>query len=414
VGKANLAVMAGALAAVAAAVASIGLRHRGRSPAAIGGGAAPAPTSVSPASSAPAAPPTGKVASGPPGMIHLDAHHTNRSPFAGPRTPSVAWTFDAGGPIEAAPAVTADGTIVVASLGGKLTLLDASGHAKFSTDLGDRAYASPLVTPDGIFVGSDADRFFALDAKGGVRWKLDTDGDADTGAALAPWGGIVFAAGRMVYAVRPNGNVLWRVKTRRKTFASPAVGDDGTVYFGSQDNHVYAVAQDGKTRWRTDVEADADGAPAIADDGTVYVGTDKGELLALAPGDGAIRWRRAVGGFVRGTLSVARDGTILAGTYGPAPRVVALEPEHGELRWSFAIQGTGAPEFGIHGAPVEDAEQRLYFGAQDDFVYALARDGALLWKLKTGGDVDAPVVIAPDGTLLVGSDDGKLYAVRDR
>lgn len=409
--RANVAIGAAALGAVAAAFVTAAVRHR-HAPV---GTARSAPLVATVGSSAPASPPpTGKVASGPPRMLHLDARHTNRSPFRGPREPAIAWTFDAGGPIEAAPALLDDGTIVVASLGGKVALLDAEGHAKASADLGDRVYGSPLVTNEGIFVGSDADRFFALDAKGKVRWKLDTDGDADTGAALAPWGGIVFAAGRMIYAVRSNGDVAWRVKTRRKTFASPAIGDDGTAFVGSQDDHVYAIGPDGKIAWRTDVGGDADGAPSIADDGTVYVGTDKGEVLALAPADGAIRWRRDVGGFVRGTLSIARDGTILAGTYGPVPRVVALEPSQGELRWSFAVQGTGAPEFGIHGAPVEDADERLYFGAQDDFVYALARDGALLWKLKTGGDVDAPVVVAKDGTLLVGSDDGKLYAVRER
>jgi hypothetical protein len=35
----------------------------------------------------------------------------------------------------------------------------------------------------------------------------------------------------------------------------------------------------------------------------------------------------------------------------------------------------------------------------------------MVWKLRTGGDVDAPLVITPKGLLLIGSDDGKLYAV---
>src|SRR5438105_1096975 len=50
-------------------------------------------------------PADGKVAPGAPSMLHLDPRHTNRSPFAGPASPNVAWTFDTGGPIEAAPAV---------------------------------------------------------------------------------------------------------------------------------------------------------------------------------------------------------------------------------------------------------------------------------------------------------------------
>ncbi len=83
----------------------------------------------------------------------------------------------------------------------------------------------------------------------------------------------------------------------------------------------------------------------------------------------------------------------------------------GAVRFRFSVRGTGAPEFGIHGGPVEDAEGRLFFGAQDDNVYALTQEGALVWKFKTGGDVDAPLAITPGGLLLVGSDDGKLYAL---
>ena len=114
---------------------------------------------------------------------------------------------------------------------------------------------------------------------------------------------------------------------------------------------------------------------------------------------------------MRGALSIGRDRTIFAGTYGPTPHLVALEPEDGRARFRFSIRGTGAPEFGIHGGPVEDSVGRLYFGAQDDHAYALTADGSLVWKFKTGGDVDAPLAITPRGLLLVGSDDGKLYAL---
>lgn len=346
-------------------------------------------------------------------MLHLDARRTNRSPYAGPTAPRLAWTFDTGGPIQAAPAILDDGTIVVASLSGKVHGLGRDGEPRFAVDLEQRIYSSPLVTRDGIFLGSDVRRFYALHPDGRVRWKLETNGDADTGATLTPSGALVFASGRMVYGVEPNGTVRFRVKTARKTFASPAVGKDGTTFVGSQDDHVYAIEEDGTIKWRKDVGADADGSPAIGDDGTIYVGTDGSEVIALRPEDGAIVWRRNVGGYVRGSLSIGRYGKIFVGTYGPHPRMVALDAEDGALLWAFSVRGTGALEFGIHGGPVEDSEGRLYFGAQDDFVYALDQDGALLWKLQTGGDVDASLVITEDGALLAGSADGKLYVIEE-
>jgi outer membrane protein assembly factor BamB len=124
---------------------------------------------------------------------------------------------------------------------------------------------------------------------------------------------------------------------------------------------------------------------------------------------------------VRGGLSITRAGSVIAGTYGPRPRVVALDPGTGAELWSFAVRGSGAPELGIHGAPLEDGAGTLYFGAQDDDVYALDPAGKLLFRFHTGGDVDAPLVLgpAPDeppesgaGLLFVGSDDGHLYGLR--
>jgi outer membrane protein assembly factor BamB len=201
------------------------------------------------------------------------------------------------------------------------------------------------------------------------------------------------------------------MQARRKCYSSPAVADDGTVYVGSQDHFLYAIGAGGKVNWRTDLGADVDSSPAIEDDGTVVAGSDKGDVVAISPLDGTILWRANVGGYVRGALSIGRDGTIFAGTYGPTPHMVALEPETGRVVFRFPVRGTGAPEFGIHGGPVEDKDGRLYFGAQDDHAYALSAEGTLLWKFKTGGDVDAPLVITERGLLLVGSDDGKLYAL---
>jgi outer membrane protein assembly factor BamB len=290
--------------------------------------------------------------------------------------------------------------------------LTESGQQRYSVDLGDRIYGAPLVQNESVFVGSDVHKFFGISSGGTIRFRLDADSDVDTGAVPTPWGGIVFASGKIVYAAKPDGSLLWRIHTRRKVFSSPAVADDGTVYVGSQDHHFYAVAPDGKVRWRVDLGGDVDSAPAIEDDGAIMVGSDKGQILSLAPDSGEVRWRTEVGGFVRGAISLGRDGTVLAGTYGPTPALVALDPTDGSVRFRFSIPGTGAPEFGIHGGPVEDSKGRLYFGAQDDHAYCVSADGALLWKFKTGGDVDAPLVITPRGLLLVGSDDGKLYALQ--
>ena len=89
-----------------------------------------------------------------------------------------------------------------------------------------------------------------------------------------------------------------------------------------------------------------------------------------------------------------------------------------EVVWSFETKGISGrlhkdPWGGTSwpGQPSVD-EKYVYFGSADGRLYCLdAKDGSLVWKLQTGGDVDAPLVITPKGLLLIGSDDGKLYAV---
>ncbi len=346
-------------------------------------------------------------------MLHGDGRHTHRGAGRAPLSaPRVVWSRDVGGPVEAQVVASVDEqTLYVASLGGTLTALArADGAPRWVLPLGDRAYSSPCVTDDGtIYVGSDARRLFAVSPEGKVKWTLDTDGDADTGPAVATDGTLVVAAGRTVYGVTPSGQVKWRYAAKRKVYASPAIAPSGLVFFGSQDHDAYALTPRGTLAWRVDLGADVDGAAVIGEDGDVFVGTDDGEVVRLDRDDGHVAWRTRLGGFVRGTLSLARNGDVLAGVYGPAPREVRLFADDGKVRGDFAIQGTGVREFGVHGGALEDDSGTLLFGAQDDNVYAVAASGALLWRVTTGGDVDAPITLLRDGAVVVGSDDGRVY-----
>jgi len=349
-------------------------------------------------------------------MLHGDARHTHRSSGrATTSAPAIDWTHDVGGPVEAQVTASPDEqTLYAASLGGALTALAREGGVvRWTLALGDRVYATPCVGDDGtIYVGSDAKKFMAVSPDGKVKWSLDTDGDADTGAAVAADGSVVFAAGRAIYDVTPLGFVRWRFAAKRKVYGAPALGANGRVFAGSQDHHLYSLGADGRLVWSVDLGADVDGAPALDDHGSVFVGTDGDEVVRVDPDDGRVVWRTNVGGYVRGTLSVARNGDVLAGVYGPRPRAVRLLAGDGAVRGDFAIQGTGALDFGVHGGALEDATGTLVFGAQDDAVYAVDAGGRLLWRFTTGGDVDAPATLLRDGTLVIGSDDGLVTAFR--
>jgi outer membrane protein assembly factor BamB len=361
----------------------------------------------SPSANAPAKSVDAAVAATAPRMVHGGPRHLHRSAARGPRTPKVGWRVNVGGPVAAQITTSPDErTLYAATLSGAVVAIARDdGKQRWSVELGDRVYSTPLVHDDGtIYVGTDAKKHVALSPEGKVLWRLEVEGEADSGAVFGRDGTVIFAAGAFVYSVRRGGDLAWRFAAKGKIFTAPAVTDDGLVIVGSQDDHVYAVGPGGALAWSVDLGADVDGAAVVADDGAVFVGTDKGEVVRLDAG-GTIGWRTGVGGYVRGVLSLAADGDVLAGTYGPVPRVVRLAPD-GTIRGAFAIKGTGAKEFGIHGGPLEDAEGTLYFGGQDDAVTAVGADGAVRWRFETRADVDAPLTLLSDGSLVVGSEDG--------
>ena len=353
-------------------------------------------------------PPDASVPLGAARLFHGSAQRTHRGRARGPTAIHVGWRVPVDGAIAAQVTASPDeSTLYVATLGGDLVALARTdGQRRWTRKLGDRAYATPLVADDGIvYAGSDAKKLVALDpSAGSVVFQLETDGEVDTSPVFARDGTIIVAAGTQVLAVRRGGDVAWRYSARKKLFTAPALTADGLVVVGGQDHRVRALGAGGAEAWSTDLGADVDGGAAIGDDGAIYVGTDAGEVVRLDD-KGVVTWRANVGGFVRGSLSVARNGDVLAGTYGPVPRVVRVGAD-GFVRGAFAIAGTGAKEFGIHGGPLEDAEGILFFGTQDDGVYALDREGAVRWRFSTGADVDAPLTLLGDGSLVVPSEDG--------
>jgi outer membrane protein assembly factor BamB len=344
------------------------------------------------------------------GCGHGDARRTHQAAGVGPSKAELIWRVSGLGALASQPVASPDEkTLYVATLQGFLLALSPSGTVLRRTELGARAYGAPCIAEDGTaFVGSDAGRFFAIAKDGSVRWRLEVEGEADSSGVFLPDGALAFAAGNSLYTVSHTGTLRSRFKTRGKIFAAPALHPQGFAVIGSQDHRVYAVDARGDARWSTDLGADVDGAPVVAGDGNIFVGTDAGYVIKLAP-DGRVLLRVSLGGFVRGPLSVTRNGDIVVGVYGPRTRLVRIDGATGAIVWTFAVPGTGAREFGVHGGALEDALGRLYFGAQDDRIYALTAEGSLIWSFLTAGDVDAPVTLLSDGRLIVASDDGTVY-----
>jgi outer membrane protein assembly factor BamB len=77
----------------------------------------------------------------------------------------------------------------------------------------------------------------------------------------------------------------------------------------------------------------------------------------------------------------------------------------GEMIWSFATEGA------LISSPAVAANGTIYVGSDDRKLYAINPDGSLKWSFLAGSLVESSPMIGPDGTIYVGSNDRKLYAI---
>ena len=198
---------------------------------------------------------------------------------------------------------------------------------------------------------------------------------------------------------------IWRCQIKTgvpaSNYSSPAIGPDGTIYVGSQDNYLYAVNPDGTLRWRYLTGDVVRSSPAVATDGTIYVGSYDNRLYALNP-DGTVKWSYLTGGNVPSSPAIAADGTVFFGSSDN--RIYALNPDS-TLRWSYATAGA------VYSSPSIASDGTIYCGSDDGYLHALTQAGALKWRYSAARAIEGSPAIAPDGTIYFGSNDGYLYAV---
>ena len=79
------------------------------------------------------------------------------------------------------------------------------------------------------------------------------------------------------------GVKLWEFETGSIVYSSPAIGSDGTVYFGSFDKKLYVInGKSGVKLWEFETGNCVTSSPAIGSDGTVYVGSYDKRVYAIA------------------------------------------------------------------------------------------------------------------------------------
>jgi outer membrane protein assembly factor BamB/subtilisin family serine protease len=212
---------------------------------------------------------------------------------------------------------------------------------------------------------------------------------------------------------------LWEFPALDEITSSPAVGTDGTIYFGAgagadsaTDTNVYAVNSNGVQKWAFATTTTALGlvgsSPAIGADGTVYVGADDKILYALDGAAGTKKWSYLADGSIDTTPAIGADGTIY---FKDTTKLYALTSA-GVLKWSFTLNTTAVG--GTYSSPVIGTDGTIYVGTTAGSFYALTDNGsssAVKWSYTADGDIYTSPAVAADGTIYFGTLKGSFYAL---
>ena len=129
------------------------------------------------------------------------------------------------------------------------------------------------------------------------------------------------------------GTIKWSFYTSGNVAASPAVGNDGTIYIPTEYSKLFAVNPSGTQKWVALITGITYSSPAIGPDGTVYIGSWENKLYAINP-DGTQKWIFNTNGQMR-DMAIGMDGTIYAPSVASgSSNLYAINP-NGTQKWIF-------------------------------------------------------------------------------
>ncbi len=395
-------------------------------------------------------------------QFHGTYFHTGYAAVKGPQKAVLKWKFQLGAMTGGDPnsvAISSDGVIYVAGA-QRIFALDKKGKELWSKSY--QGTQGPALAEDGTIYFLAQDTIVALDKNGNEKWKFKTNGNTGFGPTIGPDGTIYQGSwDGYFYAINQDGSLKWKYKTAGKVSYPASIDKNGIIYLGGGDAHagldsnLYAFNPDGSLKWKYDTKAMRVGSPAIGPDGLIYVAA--APSLFVLDSDGNLKWKKGpevsfnnakvayaaecgapplppcggmgqpqngniplplpqgkgdIAGII--TPAISSDGTIYIGN---AQGILsAINSKTQEVKWTYQT-GVDPKQPGFYGLPsfpLVDKEGTVYIGSVDGKMYAVGKEGKLVWSYQTGNKItESSPAFGSDGTLYFTSMDGYLYAVGD-
>ena len=151
----------------------------------------------------------------------------------------------------------------------------STGTKVWEFETGDGIYSSPAIGADGtVYFGSNDYNLYAVNGTTGTKiWEFETGGVIYSSPTIGADGTVYFGSDDYnLYAVNGTTGVqIWEFDTGDWINSSPVIASDGTIYFGSSDGWLYAInGTTGVQIWEFNTGSVGLVTPLISADGTAF------------------------------------------------------------------------------------------------------------------------------------------------
>lgn len=335
---------------------------------------------------------------------------------------TLLWSFQTGDAIVGSATIDSLGNLYIGSIDGKLYSIDKDGNERWSSQTGDWIESTAALSPDEltVYVGSWDNKLHAISANtGSVLWTFSTGSLVYSSPAVADDGSIYFGGSDgFLYGLSSNGTLLWDVFLEGEIDSSVAIGPSGNLFVASSEGIVYSLDKTlGQELWSFEVptepgavgrETQITSSCMLDGKGALYFGSNNYYVYALDVSDGSLLWNYETGGIVDASPTLSIDGNILVSSYDEYLYSLSRD---GNLIWKTNIGAN------YYTSAVVDEIGRIYVSSFINetlsYLNLLSSDGTILQQIGFTGIIDSSVALSPDGILYVGNNDGKLYAYKN-
>jgi outer membrane protein assembly factor BamB len=326
---------------------------------------------------------------------------------------AVLLTACAGGAVRGTswPGLIADGTTAYLADGPfvyAVNVADGKELWKYPAERNGKLafYSTPAITPDGLIVVGSAGSDYSLIALNPADINGDTKAPAEawrfTGAR-DHWRAAPLVLDNKLFAPNSDGNLYIldlqdgqsvkkaRVVNLGGRLWSQPITDGERIYLTSLDHSVIAV--DAKTYdilWHEDLGGALPGSAVLGKDGTLYVGSLASQLESFDPATGKHQPVVDAANWVWSTPALDGDTLYFSDVDG---NFYSFDSSTKKLNWKVQPDGP------ITGSPLVQNDHIL-LATESGSVFAVDREGKVLWSEAIGGKIYTTPVAAGDVTLV--------------